>query len=406
MATIYLHIGTPKTGTTALQNFLASNTEILEKNDICYADLGYRYPGVGIHRNGHFLVTTNYRNEDGERILDLEQKDYKEGLEKVAELAKSYSKIILSDEGIWKQSLEDRENFWPTLKKDLDEKDLDIKIIVYFRRQDLWVQSHWAQKVKEGSVYNFDEYLESPLCREYPLDYYKYMNMLSDVFGKEALIIRVYEKGQYKGAEHTIQSDFLDIFGLKMTDDFVLEKAIYNTSLEGNYLEIKRLLNAVPEFWSNQHILIRTIKSIQDKKLFEHNFKKMTFFKPGKQEEFLDKFAVSNSGIARDYLGREDGILFYDKIKELPERKIEDGELLRDTIFIYAKMIDIMDQRTSELEEQNKNLKKELRELKKESREKDKELKKMIQELQQTALLFRLKRKTNHILGKDKSNEV
>ena len=61
MPTLYLHIGTPKTGTTALQNFLPANEEVLEQHGICYPDFGFRYTGLGVHRNGHFLVTGNYK---------------------------------------------------------------------------------------------------------------------------------------------------------------------------------------------------------------------------------------------------------------------------------------------------------------------------------------------------------
>lgn len=51
MPTLYLHIGTPKTGTTALQNFLPANEEVLEQHGICYPDFGFRYTGLGVHRN-------------------------------------------------------------------------------------------------------------------------------------------------------------------------------------------------------------------------------------------------------------------------------------------------------------------------------------------------------------------
>ena len=47
MPTLYLHIGTPKTGTTALQNFLPANEEVLEQHGICYPDFGFRYTGLG-----------------------------------------------------------------------------------------------------------------------------------------------------------------------------------------------------------------------------------------------------------------------------------------------------------------------------------------------------------------------
>lgn len=90
--------------------------------------------------------------------------------------------------------------------------------------------------------------------------------MLASIFGKEALIIRVFEKKQFIGENHTIQEDFLNIFNLKMSDGFVVEQAVYNTSFEGDYLKIKEILNNLPEFKSNKNLLISNMKNIQDEK--------------------------------------------------------------------------------------------------------------------------------------------
>jgi hypothetical protein len=66
MTTLYLHIGMPKTGTTAIQNFLTDNAEALKKYGICYPDLGFRYPSIGIPRNAHFLIAP-YIDENGKK---------------------------------------------------------------------------------------------------------------------------------------------------------------------------------------------------------------------------------------------------------------------------------------------------------------------------------------------------
>ena len=401
MPTLYLHIGTPKTGTTALQNFLPANEEVLEQHGICYPDFGFRYAGLGVHRNGHFLVTCNYKDEFGNRVPEKEEADYQEGLRKLEEVGKRFPKIILSDEGIWKQSITDRENFWERLNKDLKRIGFDIKIVVYFRRQNLFVQSHWAQKIKEGGKYDFHEYLESPVFTEYPLDYYEYMHMLASIFGKEALIIRVFEKKQFTGENHTIQEDFLNIFNLKMSDGFVVEQAVYNTSFEGDYLKIKEILNNLPEFKSNKNLLISNMKNIQDEKIFEHNYKKYTFFKPGEEEEFMERFNSSNSMVAKEFLGREDGRLFYDDIKDYPEYQVDTYQLLCDVILVYGRMVNLLNEKCeAQLAELNA-LKPKVKEEKAQRIEKDKELKAMIRELEQTSLWFRLRRKWRHITGKD-----
>ena len=401
MPTLYLHIGTPKTGTTALQNFLPANEEVLEQHGICYPDFGFRYTGLGVLRNGHFLVTGNYKDEFGNRVPEKEEADYQEGLRKLEETGKRFSKIILSDEGIWKQSITDRENFWERLNKDLKRIGFDIKIIVYFRCQNLFVQSHWAQKIKEGEEYNFHEYLESPIFTEYPLDYYEYMHMLASIFGKEALIIRAFEKKQFMGENHTIQEDFLNIFNLKMSDGFVVEQAVYNTSFEGDYLKIKEILNNLPEFKSNKNLLISNMKNIQDEKIFEHNYKKYTFFKPGEEEEFMERFNSSNSMVAKEFLGREDGRLFYDDIKDYPEYQVDTYQLLCDVILVYGRMVNLLNEKCeAQLAELNA-LKPKVKEEKAQRIEKDAELRARIVELEQTSLWFRLRRKWRHITGKD-----
>lgn len=39
MKTLYLHIGTPKTGTTSIQEFMVCSREALQKHGICYPDI-------------------------------------------------------------------------------------------------------------------------------------------------------------------------------------------------------------------------------------------------------------------------------------------------------------------------------------------------------------------------------
>lgn len=374
MATLYLHIGIPKTGTTALQNFMAQNQEALQQHGICFPDFGYRYPRIGIYRNGHFLISA-YITEDNQKFSNRPGNEYEEGLDKVAELAKEYDKIILTDEAVWKGS-RNRPDFWPQLKDDLEKRKIDLRIIVYFRRQDLWIQSFWSQKVKTGSGLTFHEFIASMRENNYPMNYYEYMNMLSDIFGKEALIIRVYEKGQYRGKEKTLVSDFLDIFGLTLDDSFVIKEKIYNTTLTGNPLEMRRLINTLPGSRDQKAILTHNIPKPQNPKPSANSTDSFSWFTPQEQRAYLEQFAESNSKVAREYLGRQDGHLFYEEIEELPQPAIDEKAMLRDTICLYGKVI---------LEQQ----------------ETIKELKGDIKKLREDVLWFRLKRKARHLMNKD-----
>ncbi len=61
MATVYLHIGTVKTGSSAIQSFLVNNRSILEQKGYCLPALNFGFGTPFAHRNGHFLVHRPHR---------------------------------------------------------------------------------------------------------------------------------------------------------------------------------------------------------------------------------------------------------------------------------------------------------------------------------------------------------
>ena len=118
-STLYIHIGTPKTGTTALQGFLAKNRKTLQEHGAVFPDFGLVYKGVAKNRNAHFLVATKdpFRaKEMGVCMKILKQQ------------AALYPKILISDESIWTfYGHPDVETapFWKKLKEMLDGMDLE-----------------------------------------------------------------------------------------------------------------------------------------------------------------------------------------------------------------------------------------------------------------------------------------
>lgn len=354
MSTLYLHIGPPKTGTTTIQNFLSDNQEALSAHGICFPDLGYRYPGIDRHRTGHFLV--RQRPHEGQKVSD-----FKKGLDKLQKLSLQYDSIILSDEGIWKDGIH-MTRFWKRLLAELQKRQIDLRIIVYLRRQDLWVQSFWSQKIKVGKTsLDFQEFLRFLNESSYPLDYCAYMDMLSDIFGKDALIIRVMERGQFQGPEHSLVSDFLDIFGLSLSDGFIEQQELRNPKISGTYLEIKRMLNMLPWFQNTRtNSFTGSIRQVQEQNPFQYDLKGRSFFAPGEQKQFRDSFTESNSRLAKEYLGREDGILFREDEDELPAEPIIDKDLLRDTILVCGTILQSLKKRDAEQQQTIRALQKNL----------------------------------------------
>ena len=111
MKTLHIHIGTPKTATTAIQKFCADNNPVLNRKGYCYPDFSFDYGRVGKARNGHFLIGFLY-DEDGNRCVDKEMQRISEVMQKIEELFLTYDHVILSDEDIWRFMDEDRTDLW------------------------------------------------------------------------------------------------------------------------------------------------------------------------------------------------------------------------------------------------------------------------------------------------------
>lgn len=323
----------PKTGTSHIQNLLWNNPEALEKQGYSYPHLK-TFPGIGRGRNGYFL-RNQLKDENGKRNIALEEEIYRENFDRISELAGEYENIIISEEGIWSLS-----NFpWVKYKSELERRNLDCKIIVYLRRQDLFIESYWAQKVKEKSTLTFEEYISKRKYRKLRLDYCTRLNEIARVMGKENITVRVYEKGQYIGKTADLTSDFFEAVGLELTDDFVFPEKINNPSLNGIYVELKRRLNFNPVYKEQKSFVVPLLYQTMEENSDLSGFTSGKYFTKSAQHKFLSEFDEENASVAKEYLNRPDGLLFYDSV-ENEKNDAEDystGELI-DTC---GKVIDI-----------------------------------------------------------------
>lgn len=317
MPTLYLHIGTPKTGTSAIQITLGTNAEILKKQNVVFPDFGLRYANAAKYRNAHFLI-----EED-----DPEAKDYALALSKIIELSKTYETIVLSEENLWRQ-----EKRLDKFREDLNAQGIQLKVIVYFRRQDLYLQSQYAQHVKVYLKDTFEEYVKS---QDMLLDYYSRIQVFVEQIGKDNIIVRVYEKAQF--LNQNLITDFLHVIGITDSEEFAEPKEA-NTSLSGIYLETKRLLNRTAAFQTKDNFVIRYLKSAASDAGKTASFSANHYFSYEKQMEFLAQFEESNQKIAREFLGREEGVLFTDKIST-DIKPVQDAYTTEEYVDILAEII-------------------------------------------------------------------
>lgn len=275
--TVYFHIGTHKTGTTALQSFFVDNRDILNNK-------GFRYEFYNEQELNQGYLAFNPQKWDDVH-LDSSQN------------------YIISGEDFYSHILDSFDKINNKLL------DFNVHFIVYFKRQDLMLQSVYNQLVKmHGFTKNISEDIN------YNFDYYQFLQNLKEKFPKANLTIRVYEKGEFK--DGNIFSDFLSILGLDLTNEYKIEKKVINPSLTTEKMEFTRYINMLdlPIDFRTQvsRLIIHSALNSNEVSLF----RKQDLISPQEAKKLLEEYKNGNEKIAREFLGREDGKLFYDEIIE------------------------------------------------------------------------------------------
>lgn len=327
MATVFLCIGLPKTGTTAIQSFLRENDSLLKEQGYCFPELWRAEDGRYKDRNGHFLLC-----DPGEKEKQFQ---------KIKKLAKTYPNIILSDEAIWKAGCK-RKGFWKETAERFGQIGCRLRVIVYLRRQDLFVQSLWNQNVKSKTVNwtkTFDECIEQDSFSYFPLDYHKGLTKIAKHVDLSDMIVRVYEQEQFEGEGNTIFSDFLRCVGSDMCDRYTNEKVKSNPGLRDNFIEIKRIINNVPEYCGMEDFMSKSVKAANQSLIQDVLHADTSMFSYEEQKKFLEQFEKGNRRVAKEFLGRPDGRLFYQEVERLPKWEMDQDVIYRDIIVLVTEAL-------------------------------------------------------------------
>ena len=321
--TLYVYVGTTKTGTTAIQSFCIDNDEVLHRKGYCYPLFPYRYKDVSERRNARFLLEEASNRQEGV---------YREGMDKIHALFKEYDNIIVSDEGIWSAPYEQRIAMWRALKAEAKEGGFKIKIIVYLRRQDTYLISGWNQMVKSGlgagAGTSWKDYVED-LVNINKMKYATHLKKLVTFFGKNNIIVRRFEPKRFAGG--TIYADFLQAVGLELTDEYNIEQPMLNTRLAGNTHEIQRVLNAMPGMDGTYHSFFRqALLSYADQSGEAYPCE---MFSKAEAEAFMDRYREENRQVAEEFF--EGGELFDLSWKDIPKWE-KDNPYMQDDMIRFV----------------------------------------------------------------------
>jgi hypothetical protein len=184
---------------------------------------------------------------------------------------------------------------------------LEVDIIVYFRRQDELLQSLFNEAVKGKEsrfAGDFWDYVQ-PILDHRGADCLQIIQPWARVVGEDHMRVRIYEREQLPRG---LYADFVQTLGLDLTHDWVLPKGNLNPPLKPWALEVLRRLNRYQALSPLHGVFADTLKLIGTERNAHAGHSMLS---PEIRHELYARFAETNAIVAREYLGREDGRLFY-----------------------------------------------------------------------------------------------
>jgi hypothetical protein len=203
----YIHVGTHKTATTALQNYLAANDALL-------AAEGTHYPRTGrMQPNGHHNIAFELSGDERYRP---ELGNLAQLLDEVA--AAGLPRACISSEGL--TFLNDRPERLAALRDGFAAIGYRAVVLVYLRAQSEYLESLYPTLLRLGYAASFEEFVGQALTdgvvryrgvRSYRFDYADLLERYASVFGADGVVVRGYAK---RADPAWIVRDFFAALGL------------------------------------------------------------------------------------------------------------------------------------------------------------------------------------------------
>jgi hypothetical protein len=330
--TLYLHIGAGKTGTSSIQNFLAGNSKRLYDSCSClYPNMaGKNFLAGGFINHQKFFTTTDVKTQ-AERILEAVtycRKNHKE-------------KLVLSAELLF-ESVDGP----PLAEKLAAIPGLNLKIIVYLRRQDHWLESAWKQWGYKSDKYrNIADYIQKRDC-----NWLRRLQLWERGGGRESIIVGCYEKEQLPDG---LIPDFLRLVGINYRSQSWAEQKDLLMGFDRDVMEILFLNKNYCH--GEADVRLQTFfENYLDASYQKESFKAYSFLSPQERISILERNEGSNRIIARDYLGRQDSRLYYEPWPDPTEWwSPYDGLTLEKALPLIAQVLFAMDARFTEDTDRN-----------------------------------------------------
>ncbi|EOU3271604.1 coiled-coil domain-containing protein [Campylobacter coli] len=327
--TAYVHIGTEKTGTTSIQEFLYINKSIIQKQNYFFAQsIGIKnhwdlaFLGYSLNKKDSYILNNSLWN------FQAIKQHKKNIFSKIKDEVKFNHKIIFSSELLQSRLTRKREivKLYTFFKK---IGFTNIKVICYIRDANEMLRSLLSEAIKWEEIDSFELKEEK---EEYKLGYKKNLfhfhhicnhkqtlQWWGEVFGKENLIVRLFDKNEFYQGD--LLKDFIHSIGLEWDDEFIIPPK-QNESLDLLGIELLKRTNK-----SYKHLLPSTISGAYLCTSKDPHLK----FQPPKEvvQSYIDYFEESNEWVRKEFFPHKERLFSkkdltdYKENYELKEMKPE-----------------------------------------------------------------------------------
>jgi len=218
---LFLHVGTHKTGTTALQNFLVVNKQLLRERGVLIPVSGCVDPYSG-HHNIAWELNDDHRFQSGYGTLD----------DLCAEISGSdCHTVVVSSEDF--EYLYSRPEALVTLKHRLNDARCQVEIILFFREWGEYIISLYAELLKHGLDISFRTFKKRILDTgifvmrgnwRFCFYYERLVRDFANVFGERQI--------HCNGFEVPIEPKFLNLIGVQDLKEKLTRVAAANESID------------------------------------------------------------------------------------------------------------------------------------------------------------------------------
>ncbi len=298
---LYIHIGYPKTATSTIQHTLHRNHKLLRQH-------GYYYPlsgliGAGKHSLADSIQEKHRRSKHDPEIHKL-----------IREMRDAPARnIILSAEAFASFSSDEIRDL-----RTLCE-DFNPWIVVYVRRQDLFLQSIWSQRAKSGQlILSFPDWVDNLLeqldevnrktedgakLTRFSPDYRYTLDLWSRIFGTDHILVRPFERTQL---HPNMLVDFLQTCGMADTS-WLPDVPHLNVSPGIKTVEVLRQFSLKVPRDANMERTYRAVFATMRDRADEMgwNNSKFDLLTPELHERIMSVFREGNDEVAHTYLGRD-----------------------------------------------------------------------------------------------------